>query len=54
MVIKKANYTNTGSKHKTKKIFTVETCKIKLNIYKLTDKKNQLVLVELVCNERKF
>lgn len=32
----------------------IEACGMKLNKYKVFNEKNQLVLVELLCNELKF
>lgn len=39
--------------HRAKKIYIIKPCRIKLNIYKLFDDKNQLVLVDLVRNQLK-
>ena len=42
-----------GSGNRAKRICTVKACGMKLNMYKLFNEKNQLVLVQLVRNELK-
>ena len=42
-----------GPGHRAKRIRTTELCRMKLNIYKLWNEKNQLVSVELSRNELK-